>query len=94
LLWAPTKRGREHRMRTTCYDPVLGYGSHRTSPSSARESRRQVRLERYLECKNRQRMVQHKKLGLGWSVAGIQHLRWSRLSEQIFRLDKWSLGHG
>ena len=38
LLWAPTKRGREHRSQTTCSDAAPGYSSHRDSPSGAHRS--------------------------------------------------------
>jgi len=38
LLWAPTKRGREHRSQTTCRHQAPGFGSRRNSPSSAHMS--------------------------------------------------------
>ena len=37
LLWAPTKRGREHRSHTTCHDTVARFGSRRISPNKARD---------------------------------------------------------
>jgi hypothetical protein len=39
LLWAPTKRGREHQMRTTRRDPVPRYAYRRNSLSSTRKFR-------------------------------------------------------